>query len=207
MKTQVITVLLAFGFSTLGLAQSTGNVAQVPAGSARSTPFAINTSALNVGLGAGLNYSGFGYKYTALPNVNTLPAISLSYEKGKFAGVGPGIISIGGLLGYKRYSWQSGGYEGAWRGLILAVRSAYHYDLFHNPKLDTYAGLSLGVRQEKYRYENTDNTGYSSYARSNTALQSGVFLGARYFFSDKVGAFTELGYDASYLKLGLTMRL
>lgn len=106
---------------------------------------------MNVGLGIGLNYSGLGYQYVALSNVNTLPAISLSYEKGSFAGVGPGIISLGSLLGCKRYSWHSGEYKGAWRGLIVAVRSAYHYNLFHNPRLDTYAGLSLGVRRKKYR--------------------------------------------------------
>ena len=36
------------------------------------------------------------------------------------------------------------------------------------------------------------------------SIEGGIFLGGRYLFTDKIGAFAELGYDMSYLKLGLT---
>jgi hypothetical protein len=33
-----------------------------------------------------------------------------------------------------------------------------------------------------------------------------LFIGGRYFVSNTVGAFVEVGYDVSYLKAGLTAR-
>jgi hypothetical protein len=37
-------------------------------------------------------------------------------------------------------------------------------------------------------------------------LETGVFAGGRYFLTKNFGAFTEVGYDMTYLKLGLTGR-
>jgi hypothetical protein len=45
----------------------------------------------------------------------------------------------------------------------------------------------------------------SGSASGSQAELSG-FVGARYFFTDKMGAFSELGYDMSYLKVGLSAR-
>lgn len=159
---------------------------------------------VNAGIGLGVGYGyGFGGALKASP------AVSLSLEKGIIEGVGPGVIGVGGLVGYKGYHYDYAGtdYKAKWNNIIVLVRGTYHYDLLQNNKLDTYAGVSLGVRVERYKNTYSDVLGgnYDSSYGGATA-EGGIFLGARYFLTDNLGAFAEAGYDMSYLKLGLTAR-
>ena len=50
-------------------------------------------------------------------------------------------------------------------------------------------------------------TGYDASFYSYDSFGYNVFIGARYFFTDKIGAFAELGYGISYTTLGATFRL
>ncbi|GGF17459.1 hypothetical protein [Hymenobacter cavernae] len=160
--------------------------------------FGKGSMAANLGVGLGLGY-GYG-----LSGLHSTPAMSASFEYGIADNLGPGTIGVGGMVGYKSYGWKSSGYKGTWSNIIVAARGTYHYDLFEDPKVDTYAGLSLGVRHERY----SDNAGTDIYysKSSSTYITSGIFVGGRYFFSDKLGAFGEVGYDMSYLKVGLTAK-
>ena len=167
-----------------------------PASAARPL-FGVGTSTLNVGVGFGL-----GYGYGSLGgNASSTPALSVSYLRG-LTQAGPGVVSVGGLVGYKSYGWESAGAKATWRNLYVGARGAYHYN-FGNPRLDTYAGLGLGLRVVSYS-DNYDAQATASASGSQAELSG--FLGARYFFSDKLGAFSELGYDMSYLKVGLSAR-
>lgn len=167
--------------------------------------FAKGTIGVNLGLGLGIGY-GYGYGFGG--STQSSPAISLSVEKGIVEGIGPGVISVGGLIGYKSYSykWDMLGddYKATWNNIYIAARGAYHYNFTDNPKVDTYAGVSLAARIMKYSDNYTDSS-ISDY-NSDTSLDAGIFLGGRYLFTDKLGAFAELGYDMSYLKLGLTSK-
>lgn len=165
--------------------------AAVPA-LAGSSLFRAGSNTLNLGIGFGLDYGSLG-------NATASPALSISYLRG-VANAGPGTISVGGLVGYQSFSWQDGSDKATLRHLYAGARGAYHYN-FGSHKLDAYAGLGLGVRVVSYSYSYvTDGA-----TRGRQAELSG-FVGARYFFSDKVGAFSELGYDMSYLKVGLSAR-
>jgi hypothetical protein len=86
----------------------------------------------------------------------------------------------------------------------VAARGAYHYNFTANPRIDTYGGVSLATRIESYSDNYKDNTLRGSYGGVN--LDVGVFLGGRYLLTDNIGAFAELGYDMSYVKLGLTTK-
>ena len=105
--------------------------------------FHKGSNALNLGIGFGMGY-GFGYD----SNVSQTPALSLSYMRG-VADAGPGTISAGGVLGYKSYSWKYSGGKSTWRDIFVGARGAYHYG-FQNSRLDTYAGLGLGLRVVSY---------------------------------------------------------
>ena len=80
--------------------------------------------------GFGFGWYGYGYGTTSLP------AISLSVEKGikDLENIGP--LSIGGIVGFKHasYAWQTS-YDWAWNDIILAARGAIHYDLFKEEKV------------------------------------------------------------------------
>lgn len=161
--------------------------------------FGVGSMAANLGVGLGI-----GYGYGVLGGVSSTPALNLSVERGIIDNVGPGVISVGGLVGFKRTSWNYSGYRSSWNNFFVAARGAYHYNFLENPKVDTYAGLSVGVRVESF------TTNYDllrdNYNYGRVAITSGIFVGGRYMFTDNLGAFGELGYDMSYLKLGLTAR-
>jgi hypothetical protein len=154
----------------------------------------------NLGLGFGWYSYGYG--------VTSLPAISLSLEKGikDLENIGP--LSIGGIVGYKHASYS--GYIGGdfgWNDIIIAARGAIHYDLFKVDKLDTYGGVALGVRLESYDYYIYNLSG--NYEKAHTNYTHGLFaiyVGGRYYFSDKFAAFGELGYGLGYLTLGISYK-
>ena len=76
----------------------------------------------------------------------------------------------------------------------------FHYQFA--PKLDTYAGLMLG-----YHIASVSETGYYGNSLVGSGFDLGVVLGARYFFTPRIGAFTELGYSLPYWNLGVTFKL
>ena len=119
-------------------------------------------------------------------------------------------IAVGGFFDYARYGRKYMGYRWNYNFLYFGARGSYHLgDLLKElglaeDKFDPYAGLSLGIRTASY----SDNSDFGDY---HSPYSTGVFLGAhvgtRYYFSDKIGAFGEVGYGVSALRLGLTVKL
>ena len=158
--------------------------------------------------------AGFGglYKYSGLGYVST-PTISLSYEMGVFPDIGPGTISIGGLIAYKSTDYDWGGlmyYRQHWSYLIIGGRGAYHYDFSWDKKFDPYAGFMMAYYITSYSIDSNDplksdpswllDSGYSNY------IGMSFYVGGRYFFSDVFGAFVEAGYGYSFLTGGLSVK-
>lgn len=115
-------------------------------------------------------------------------------------------LSVGGSVDFFRYRY--GYYSGAYTFVLAGARASYHLgDAFgvQNDNFDPYIGATLGFRYAKY----SDSYGYS-YSDYGTGYNSGLWLGihvgARYFFSPKVGGFAEVGYGVSALKLGITAK-
>jgi hypothetical protein len=115
-------------------------------------------------------------------------------------------FSVGGSIDYFRYNY--GYYSGGYTFIYAGARASYHLgDALNveNANFDPYIGASLGFRHARYR----DSYGYS-YSDYGNGYNSGIWLGihagARYLFSPKVGAFAEVGYGVSALKVGLTAK-
>jgi hypothetical protein len=156
-----------------------------------------------VNLGFGL--FGANHGYDVFGSVKQSPAWSVSYERGLTDSFGPGTLSVGGLLGYKHYyyNFPRTEYKASWTDIMVMARGTYHYNLTKNPQIDTYAGLTVGVRLNSY--SNTNNsTPRATYTEEGLHLATGIFLGGRYFLTDKLGVFAEAGYDMTYLKFGVT---
>lgn len=84
-------------------------------------------------------------------------------------------------------------------GYVIGPRAAIHYHFI--PELDTYFSLMLGA----YGVHVTDKaTNISTWSHD---FDWGTHLGARYFFTPKVGAFVELGYGYSIANLGISFKL
>ncbi|MBF9142353.1 outer membrane beta-barrel protein [Hymenobacter properus] len=164
-------------------------------------PFGVGTNAVNLGIGVGSRYSyGAGF-FGGSSSVS--PALSLSYERGILP-LGPGVLGVGGLVGYQSASYDFGGGD-KWKytDIVVMVRGAFHYPV--NEKFDAYGGLGLGVRRAGVSYSGGSIYG-SLGSASGTEFIPGFFVGGRYFFTESIGAFAELGYDQTYLKVGLAAK-
>lgn len=140
---------------------------------------------LNVGVGLNSYYS------SGLP-------LSVSYEYGFTPE-----ISVGGIVDYL----SSDFYNYRFTSLFIGARGSYHFNKLLNindRSWDIYGGASLGYRTFSW------SNGYGSYNPSGTygsGLFLGIHAGARYYFSQQVGAFGELGaLGSSNVRLGVTFK-
>lgn len=117
-------------------------------------------------------------------------------------------ISVGGSVDFFRYGYNSGGYRWNYTFVYAGARGSYHLGEVLNigdSKFDPYVGATLGFRYAGYN--DNYNYGYDYVSPYNSGLFLGAHLGSRYMFSPKVGAFAEVGYGVSALRLGITAKL
>lgn len=117
-------------------------------------------------------------------------------------------FSVGGSIDYFRFN--NGYYSSGYTFIYAGARASYHLGEALNVQtnsFDPYVGATLGFRYAGY----SDSYGYSYYDGYSSSYNSGLFIGihagARFLFSSKVGAFAEVGYGVSALKLGITAKL
>ncbi|RRA97959.1 hypothetical protein [Larkinella rosea] len=116
-------------------------------------------------------------------------------------------ISVGAQLDFYTWGYNYGGYKWRYTFLPIAVRGSYHVNELlnlNNDKLDLYGGLALGYYISKY----SDNSGYTGFYDNSygNRVLFGLHIGGRYYFKPNVGAFAEVGYGVSALKLGVTFK-
>ena len=167
---------------------------------------------LNLGLGLGATFIDGNY-HTSFPPVSISAEVGVTND-----------ISVGGYFGIAGASYSYNGWDNHWNNgnqyyytdtyrwtyYILGVRGAYHFGRFIQiDKLDAYAGLMLAGDFVHESY--TTNSPYPDHAyyRSNSSsgLIASIFVGARYRFTEKVGAFAEIGYGISILTVGVNFKL
>lgn len=159
--------------------------------------FEKGVSLLNVGVGFGSPYYGSGSKMT-------IPPVHASFEYGVTEKIG-----VGALVGYTSSVWDNSaiwgtGYKLKYSYLIVGARGAYHF--VNKEKLDAYGGLMLGynVASSKWEYPSGGTDPIGSYKAGGLAL--GAFLGGRYMFTEKIGAFAEIGYSIAWVSVGVTAK-
>jgi len=167
--------------------------------SAQQPTFWNKDNVVNIGVGLGGNlYSGSYYS-----GASRLPFISASFEHCLLDNLfdSKSSLGIGGILGYTQAKWDGDywGYKSS--NIIIGARGALHYALVD--KLDTYAGFTLGYNIVSWKWTGTGH-GDSGSAKSNVTY--GFYAGARYYFTDAIGAFAEVGYGYTILTLGLSFK-
>lgn len=115
-------------------------------------------------------------------------------------------LSGGLAINYSRYSYSYLGYNaGTWNFVFGGPKVNYHFNRILNikePKADLYAGATLGYWAGWYSDAN-----YSGYGGYGNTVYIGLQVGGRYFFSNNIGAFAELGGgNLSAATLGLSLK-
>ena len=148
-----------------------------------------NVISAGIGIGSSLGVIGsYGYSQSVGLNAN--------FEHGIWEIGGPGVISLGGYLGYKSYdySYFNTSYT------IIGIRAAYHYNGIPSDKFDVYGGLMISYNI----YSHSSYSYFSDYGSS--AISSTGFIGGRYYFSPNIACYGELGYGVSLLNIGLSFK-
>lgn len=157
--------------------------------------FNKGTNVINAGIGIGGNfyYGGLGTSSQSL-------GLNVSYERGIWETGDFGIVSLGGYLGYKSYTSNRafGGATYKYNYTIIGVRGAFHYTGLDVENLDVYGGAMLS-----YNIASIDS-GYAGGLDSRPSAT--VFVGGRWYFTENLGVFAELGYGVSILSIGAAIR-
>ena len=167
--------------------------------SAQSPTFINGDQALNFGFGLGTSlYSGGLYK-------TQIPPLSASYEKAIVDNIlEKGVVGVGPYLGFVSYKWEYLNWGWKYSNFILGARGNFHYPIIDN--MDTYTGLLLGFNIVSSSEFGTAAWGYD-YSSNSSGIVYSWFVGAKYYFNDKLAAMAELGYGISYLNLGIGIKL
>ena len=138
---------------------------------------------IGAGLGVGSTWSGYGSAIPIFANFEMGIKDNLFDDKSS--------IGVGGYFGFASSKGLT--------CLFPGVRGALHYQFVD--KLDTYAGLMIGLRFWSWK-----NNYYYYGNASGTDLILPFFIGARYYFQDNLAGFAELGYGVAALHLGIAYK-
>jgi hypothetical protein len=95
-------------------------------------------------------------------------------------------LSLGGEIGYDRASISGGGYTVEGYAIPLLLRVAYHFDLMAN--LDLYLVGKIGYVLGGGEAGGSSESGYNG-------IGFGFDVGGAYYFTPRIGAFAEAGFD------------
>ena len=96
----------------------------------------------------------------------------------------------------------------------LGARGSYHFNRIlgiRDENIDLYAGVGLGYQRfrfdEDYGYRYGYGYGYRYGYGYGSGLYFNYFVGGKYYFTEKIGAFVELGYTGiSSSRVGLSVK-
>lgn len=137
-----------------------------------------------LGSGAGLNIGGRIEK-----GIKDLPSL------------GNGTLGIDAFV--QRWSFDpcGGAFSDCGASIIfLGARANYHFKIASNPKIDPFIGLGLG-----YANWSWDGDTFDLYDDSGIDFVGNV--GIRYYFSEKLAGYADLGTGAATINLGVMFKL
>ena len=142
------------------------------------------TKFINLGIGVG----GYGYFNGSGLGLNAAADFGVAKN-----------ITVGAVAGYRSYGSGITSFD-------IGARGSYHFNELLNlstDKADLYAGVGLSYFSFSYgdtyiRSLGIDNTYSTVYVP--------IHIGGRYFFTESLGGFAELGSSLATLKIGLTLK-
>lgn len=149
--------------------------------SASAQSFSEGTSVIQAGIGFG---GAFG------------TPISLGYEYGITEKIGVG-LSVG--YGSSSESIFGGNYK--YTNILVGLKGNYHF--YTTDEIDFYGGAILGYNNQSV---STTFTGPGAKTAVSDVL-FGLQAGGRYYFTEKFGAFAEVGFGLANFNVGLAYKL
>lgn len=148
---------------------------------------------LNLGVGLSSYYYGnpIGLSYESGINENISVGVQLDYNSG----------STDDYYYSSRNRWGYSAY-------YLGARGSYHLNRIlgiRDKDVDLYTGIGLGYR--RFKWDDDYGYGYGYGYSYNSGLFFNYFIGGKYYFTEKLGGFVELGYTGiSSSRVGLSLK-
>jgi hypothetical protein len=118
-------------------------------------------------------------------------------------------ISVGGGVDYLSSEYRYYSYQRNFTALYIGARGSYHFNellKIKDKRFDVYAGLSLGFRSFTWS-DNANSFYYGPDSSYGSGLYLGLHIGGRYYFSNRIGAFLELGgLGSTNARVGVTFK-
>lgn len=157
---------------------------------AQNGAFSEGDKLLNVGIGVNSYYSG-GIPFGASLEFGVTDA-----------------ISVGGSIDYLSTDYGAMGLGAKFTALYIGARANYHFNELlniDNDQVDVYGGLTLGYRSFSWK----DNYGGDLLGNKfGSGMYLGALIGGKYYFTDNIGAFLELGaIGATNARIGVAFKL
>lgn len=141
---------------------------------------------------------------------NGMPTLHFSYERILPFKAGPGFFGAGITATYRSITddelhpliADAPDYDWHYKNAVVAFRGAYHLssDIIKVKNLDLYGALQLGARFYRVKYTAHE---FSETSVKENSVHFSMVAGARYYFIPCFGVYSEVGYDVTWLKLGL----
>jgi len=99
-------------------------------------------------------------------------------------------------------------YDLTYTNIGIGARGMYHFNFVRN--LDVYAGLVLGyvIQNSSVSYGGAYNSSNAPRYSGQSFFLYGINSGARFFFTNRIGIYTEFGYSGlQYLGAGLSIKI
>lgn len=166
--------------------------------------FSKGAIAVNATVGLG-SYSGYSMG---------IPPLAVAVDVGVVDNLlgDNGSIGVGGYVGFatnsNTYNYYSNYYsKSTVTRMCFGVRGTFHYGF--GDKIDTYAGLMLGLYTYRWKYKDNYYDDYLNldYKQNSSSMAFSGYVGARYYFSSSMAFTAELGYGFTYISAGLTFKL
>jgi hypothetical protein len=165
--------------------------------SASAQMFNKGDAVINLGVGLGSTYS-------LAPGATGGIGLNASMEYGVYTLQKVGVFSAGGIFSWSHASADYYGYNSlSWNEFYFGARAAFHLTMLEVDNLDVYGGVSLGIRSHSEPVWVNNNHYDNHYVIDPFG---GVFVGGRWYFTPGFGVFSELGYDVSWFKAGVSLR-
>ncbi len=163
---------------------------------ANAQAFEAGTNVLSAGIGLGSTLGDYSF-------ASESPGFSIQYDRGIWE-AGPGVISLGGYLGFKSYSYGTPDYSEKWHYTIIGARGAWHWTEVPVENLDVYGGVMLSY--DNLSYSVHDYNGNFAGNNYGSGVYLSPYVGGKYYFAGNLAGYAELGFGVSILNIGLAYK-
>jgi hypothetical protein len=147
-----------------------------------------------------------GVGYGILPNEEDISLLTFSASVEYKLGLANRPLSIGAYFGMAGYDKKTEWYRHEATLTAIGARLSWHFNFLKN--LDAYASFTAGYLVHPQKVEGyIDGKVITSEEHQKGTFLIGAHLGARYFFTNAIGAYVEIGYSAiSLASAGLALK-